>query len=87
VVKSKISFQSEESILCRHVRSREWIEYKALITIKDSGRQPVSIDLEFQGIQLLGCEMPVHKMIRSENLSSAFLKLMRFLKNHGIEMK
>ena len=87
MMRKNIIFQSQESIYGRHLRSKEWIEYKATIEIKDGGKQPVSVDLEFVGIQPLGFEMPPHKKIEAESISNAFVKIMRFLERYDIKMK
>ena len=87
MAKKKIIFESVESVYGRHLRSKEWVEYKTVIKIRDSGKQPISIDLEFVGIQPFAFEMPPHKSIRAESITRAFVKLAKFLKGYGIEMK
>jgi len=86
MARANIAFQREETIYGRHIRSREWIEYKAKIIIRESGEEAVSIDLEFQGIQPLSFEMPLKKKIKAENVSKAFVKLLRFFRSYEIKM-
>ncbi len=82
---SKIIYQSKEIIHGRHTRSKEWIEYSAVVTIKDSGKQPVSIEMTFDSYPPFAIELPDHH--KAENLTEVYGKVVKFLKRYGFEFK
>ena len=83
----KTIYQSNEIIRGRHLRSKEWIEYSALVTIKESGKQPISIEMTFDSIRPFAIELPdIHK-IKAANLTEAYGKVVKFLKRYGFELK
>ena len=85
--KSNIIYQSKEIIHGRHTRTREWIEYSAVVTIKESGKQPVSIEMTFDSIPPFAIDLPDDHRIKAENLTKAYVKLVKFLKRYGFELK
>ena len=82
-----IIHQSQETIQAREKRHGEWIEYSALITIKDGGKNPVTIDMTFDFIPPFAIELPKTHRIRAENLTRAFSKVVRFLNTYGFAFK
>ncbi len=85
--KSRIIYQSKEIIHGRHTRSKEWIEYSAVVTIKDSGKQPVSIEMTFDSYPPFAIELPDTHNIKAANLTEAYGKVVKFLKLYGFEFK
>ena len=85
--KLEIIYQSHEIIHGRHRRSKEWIEYSAVVTIKESGRQPVSIQMTFDSIPLLAVDLPDTHNIKAANLTEAYAKAVKFLKRYEFELK
>ena len=49
MAKSKIIYEDRPTVYAKfdHPQSQDYIEYKSIIQIKDSGKQPVTIQLEF----------------------------------------
>jgi len=86
-MKAKVVYQSEERIFGFSARSREYIEYSATITIKDSGKKPVSIKLSFVPPHPYVFDMPLTRKVEAESLSQAFAKIAKFFRGFGFEMR
>jgi hypothetical protein len=80
-------YQSQETIQAREKGYGEWIEYSALITIKDGGKNPVTIDMTFDSIPPFNLELPKRHKIRGENLTQAFSKVVNFFNRYGFVFK
>lgn len=87
MAKFNIIYQSHETIQAREKVFGEWIEYDALITIKDGGKNPVTIDMTFDSISPFAIALPKTHKIRSENLTQAYSKVFRFLNRYGFVFK
>ncbi len=87
MAKYKTVYQSREIISARESGPGEWTEYDAVITIKDGGKNPVTIDMTFDSIPPFAIELPKTHTIRAENLTQAFVKVVKFLKRYGFEFK
>jgi len=87
MTKFNIIYQSREDIFARERRNGEWIQYSALITIKDGGKNPVTIEMTLDSIQPFAIELPKVQTIRAENLTQAFMKVVKFFKRYGFEFK
>ena len=80
-------YQSHETIQAREKAYGEWIEYSALITIKDGGKNPVTIDMTFDSIPPFAIELPKTHKVRAENLTQAYTKVVRFFNRFGFAFK
>ena len=87
MTKSEIIYQSKETIHARERGIGEWIEYDAVITIKDGGKNPVTIDMAFDSIPPFGVELPKAHKIQAENLTQAYLKVAKFFSRYGFVFK
>ena len=67
-------YESHETIYARWKGKGEWTQYEAVITIKDGGKNPVTIDMTFDSIPPFAVEQPKTHKIRAENLTKAFLR-------------
>jgi hypothetical protein len=82
-----IIYQSRENIQARERRYGEWTEYAALITTKDGGKNPVTIDMTFDSIPPFAGELPKTHKIRAEDLTQAYSKVVRFFNRYGFDFK
>ena len=80
-------YQSRETIYARERGIGEWIQYDSVITIKDGGKNPVTIDMTFDSIPPFAIEVPMTHKIRAENLTQAYLKVVRFFNRYGFVFK
>ena len=87
MAKFNIIYQSHETIQAREKEYGEWIEYSALIIIKDGGKNPVTIDMTFDSIPPFAIDLPKTHTIRAENLTQAYSKVVRFLNRYGFTFK
>ncbi len=87
MTRSRVIFESVETITGRFPDSREWIEYSGLLKIRDAGRQPVSLELTFVPPHPLAKNMPTEKRIRAETVTHIYVKLVRFLWSYGAEFR
>ena len=83
MAKFSIIYQSHETIEARERAYGEWIEYSALITIKNGVKNPVTIDMTFDSIPPFAIELPLTHKIRAENLTQAYSKVVKFLSRYG----
>jgi hypothetical protein len=80
-------YQSREPISARERGIGEWIQYDAVITIKDGGKNPVTIDMTFDSIPPFAIELPKTHKIEAENLTQAYAKVARFFDRYGFVFK
>lgn len=87
VAKFGIVFESEES-LCGFLRqSRDWIEYSGVLTVKDGGKKPVSLNMKFVPPHPFAFNMPEEHAIKAESITEAYVKLVKFFNKFGIEFR
>lgn len=84
--KKKLIYQTNETIYGYEVRSKIWYEYKADIKINESNKTPVIITVKFQD-QHDFIEIPKIKIIKAETISKAFVKIVKYLKSYGMELR
>ena len=86
MAKSKIVYE-EETILAakfNHPKSAGYLEYKARVQIKDSGKTPVHLFLKFDGIPPFAAPMPPEEhSIRAASILELGLKVNKWLKKYG----
>ena len=84
--KNKIVYQSTEIIYGCESRSKTCYEYKAVIDIIEGNKTPILITLKFQDNHPF-IEIPSTKIIKAETLTKAFIKLIKYLKSYGMELR
>lgn len=71
-----------------HPQSDDYLDYESTITIKNSGKNPVRINLEFDGIYPFIAPMPPEKhVIQAPTILELYVKLARWFKKYGYEIK
>lgn len=83
----KIIYESAETILCYLPQSRDWIEYSAVLKIRDGGKKPVSIDMIFEPPHPFPFNMPESHSIRGESVTDAYAKVVKYFDRFGIKLK
>ena len=86
MMKNKIIYQTSEMFYGYEVRSKIWYEYKADITINESNKTPVIITVRFQD-QHDFIDIPKIKIIKAETISKAFVKIIKYLKRYGMDLR
>jgi len=87
MTKYRILYQSKETISAREKGLGEWTEYDAVITIKSGGKNPITIEMTFNSTPRFAIELPKTHTIRAENLTQAYVKVVKFLIRYGFEFK
>jgi len=78
MTKSNILYKEVSYIRAKfnHPKSDDYLDYKLSIQINGAGKQPVIMELEFDGIYPAYAPMPPEEhTIKAENLTELFLKL------------
>ena len=82
-----MKFESQETVRGRVRGSNEWIEYKAIFRVKDSGKNPVSLELKFVPPHPFVMNMPENKTLKAESIAHVFLKLVHFFDQLGVDFR
>ena len=85
--KYAVLFESAEEIRGYHTKSRSWIHYSALLTVKNGSGKPVTIDMESDSVQLFILEIPVKYRIQAETITDAYATLVKFFEAYGIILR
>ncbi|MEI6336554.1 MAG: hypothetical protein WCS87_18500 [Methylococcaceae bacterium] len=89
MTKSKIIYEDRPTVYAKfnHPQSDDYIEYKSIIQITDSGKQPIIIQLEFSGTPPFGPMPPDKHIIKAQNLIELYVKLGRWLGKYGYKIR
>ena len=71
-----------------HPKSDDYLDYLSTIIIKNSGKNPVQIILKFDGIPPFAAPMPPERhVIKAPSILELYVKLARWFKKYGYEIK
>ena len=65
----------------------KWINYEALITIKDGGKNPVTMEMTFDSIPSFAMGLPKTHRIQAENLTQPYSKVVKLFNKYGFAFK
>ena len=84
MTKATTIFEVTGEIGLKFIHAPEYLSYCTRITIKSNGKNPITLELKFNGIPPYAAPMPPenHK-ITSENISALFCKINRWAKKYG----
>ncbi len=67
-----------------HPKSDDYLIYKTIIRIKDSGKTPVEIKLKFDGIYPFAAPMPPENhTIKAASISELCIKVAKWFRKYG----
>ncbi len=84
--KTKVLYKEESILIAKyyHPQSDDYLDYKAKIQIKDSGKTPVHLNLKFDGILPSFAPMPPKEhTIKAKSILDLSVKIKRWLKKYG----
>lgn len=84
--KAKVIYEEKCILIAKyyHPKSNDYLEYDTKIKIKDSGKNPIEMDLKFDGIPpYVGVMPPEEHTIRAPSILELHLKIVRWLKKYG----
>lgn len=87
MVQHKLLYESQESIFGFHPKSKEWVEYRSVLRIKDGGKMPVTIDMTFVPPHPFAFEMPETHPIQGMSVTDAYTKVVKFFRRFGMEFR
>jgi hypothetical protein len=71
-----------------HPKSDDYLDYLSTITIKNSGKNPVQMVLKFDGFYPFAAPMPPERYeIKAPSILELYIKLARWFKKYGYEIK
>jgi hypothetical protein len=83
----KVVFETAETISGVVPRANDWVKYSCVLTIKDGGKQPVSLEMTFIPPHPFSVNMPLHHLIQAHSISSMYFKVVSFLGKYGVEFR
>ena len=88
MTKSNIVYEESSILMAKyyHPKSDDYLDCKAKIVIKNTGKTPVQMQLKFKGIPPGFAPMPAEEhTIKAGNILELGLKTTRWLKKYGYE--
>ena len=85
--KYKVILESKETILGVVPQANDWIEYACVLKVKNGGKMPVSLDMQFIPPHPFSVNMPLEHIIQVESISSLYGKVIKFLGRYGVEFR
>jgi hypothetical protein len=83
--KSKIIYQSDQEVIGKHLRSKEWIMYSGKLTIYDRKTSPVILRLNSEIYDtFIGEFMEDKKEFKGNSVSDVYGKLAKWYYKNGI---
>ena len=82
-----VIYQSKEKIHGWLPKDREWIQYDGTLTVKNSGKHPVTLKMDLTSNQPPWWEVDKQKTIKAESVTDLYVKVAKFLKRMGTDFK
>ena len=83
----KVVFESKEDIYGIVPRANDWVQYSSVLTVKDGGKYPVSLEMTFIPPHPFAFNMPEKHSIKAISITNAYAKVVKFFKQFGIEFR
>jgi hypothetical protein len=77
-------FESKEEIFGIVPRAGDWVHYSALLQVKDGGKYPVVLEMEFVPPHPFAFNMPEKHLISATSITDAYAKVLKFFCKFGI---
>ena len=88
--KASVIYEEERILIVKyyHPKSDDYLHYRSIIRIKDSGKNPVEMVLKFDGIYPFAAPMPPEEhTIKASAVLDLYSKVLRWFKKYGYEIK
>ncbi len=82
-----VIFESKESIHGVVPRANDWVEYSCILTVKDGGKMPISLDMKFIPPHPFLVNMPLEHSLKAESISDLYWKVVKFFTKYGVEFR
>lgn len=87
MAKYNVKFESKENIQGVVPRVNDWVEYECILTVKDGGKTPVSLNMKFVPPHPFAVNMPLEHALKAESISALYGKVVKFLGKYGVEFR
>jgi hypothetical protein len=87
MAKYNVIFESKETILGIVPRANYWVKYSGTLKIKDGGKLPITLDMQFIPPHPFSVNMPMQHTIKAESISSLYGRVIKFLTKYGVEFR
>jgi hypothetical protein len=90
IKKAILKYEEKKILTARyyHKKSNDYLRYKAIVLIKESGKKPVEIHLKFDGIYPFVAPMPPEEYtIKAASILDLSVKLTKWFKKYGYELE
>ena len=90
MAKSTIIYKERPTVFAKynHPQSDDFLDYKATIQIRDSGKQPITMDLKFDGIFPSFAPMPPEEhTIKATDIVDLCVKLKKWFGKYGYNLQ
>jgi hypothetical protein len=87
--KTSFIYQEEKILTAKfyHPKSDDYLDYIAMIKIKDSGKNPVGMILKFDGIPPFAAPMPPEAQeFNAPSISELYSKVIKWFRKYGYEI-
>jgi hypothetical protein len=85
--KYKVIFESKETIIGVVPQANDWVEYASVLKVKNGGKLPVSLDMQFIPPHPFSVNMPLEHLIKASSISNLYGKVIKFLERYGAEFR
>lgn len=88
--KQEIIFTEKDTLVVKycHPKSDDYLSYKTTITIKESGKNPIEMDIKFYGSYPFIAPMPPEEFkFKAATIIDLHLKYMKWFKKYGYIFK
>lgn len=84
--KAKLLYEEKSILMAKyyHPKSDDYLEYISIIKIKDSGKNPIEMVVQFDGmLPFVGIMPPKEHTFRAPSILELHRKIVRWLKKYG----
>ncbi len=85
--KYNVIYESNENIHGVVPRANDWVKYSCILKVRDGGKMPVSLDMQFNPPHPFSVNMPLEHSIRAGSISDLYWKVIKFLARYGVEFR
>ena len=87
MVKSAVIYESQEVIYGYLSKSKEWVEYKCTLRVKDCGKFPVTLQMKFIPPHPFAFSMPEIHKVKGTSVTDVYVKVVKYFRRFGLELR
>jgi len=83
----KVIYESTEEIYGIVPKAYDWVHYSSILSVKDGGKKPVSLEMTFVPPHPFMCNMPEKLFIKAASITDVYVEVVNFFRSYGIEFR